>query len=41
MCHDFKYFKYGKVKKTHVLGIDIDWLDPDRHALDTNPDLDP
>jgi hypothetical protein len=30
-----------KSKKIHVLGIDIDWLDPDRHALDTNPDPDP
>ncbi len=30
-----------KSKKIHVLGIDINWLDQDRHALDTNPDPDP
>jgi hypothetical protein len=30
-----------KSKKIHVLGIEIDWLEPDRHALDTNPDPDP
>ncbi len=24
-----------------MLGIDIDGPDPDRHALETNPDLDP
>jgi hypothetical protein len=24
-----------------LLGIDIDGLDPDRHALETNPDPDP
>jgi hypothetical protein len=30
-----------KIKKIHVLGIDIDWLDPDRHALDANPDPNP
>ena len=37
-----KILKFSwKSKITHVLGIDIDWLDPDRHALDTNPDPDP
>ncbi len=30
-----------KGKKIHLLGIDIDELDPDRHALETNPDPDP
>jgi hypothetical protein len=46
MCHDFKYFGqhieiFIEKSKLHVRGIDIDWLDPDRHALDTNPDPDP
>ena len=37
-----KILKFSwKSKITHVLGIDIDWLDPDRHVLDTNPDPDP
>jgi hypothetical protein len=30
-----------KSKKIHVLGIDTDWPDLVRHALDTNPDPDP
>jgi hypothetical protein len=41
MCYDFMYFEHifvKKYKKSHVLGIDTD---PDRHALDADPDTDP
>ncbi len=46
MCHDFMYFEQifmKKYKKSHVLGIDSDpdRPDPDRHALDADPDTDP
>jgi hypothetical protein len=46
MCHDFKYFGqhieiFIEKKKIQVLGIYTDWLDPNLHALDTNPDPDP
>ncbi len=44
MCHDFNILdsilKFSLKSKKYMC-VELIWLDPDRHALDTNPDPDP